>query len=272
MFLALQAIGPLMRLLNTLGQGLRRRSLSVHLPIQAIHWFQDVERISGGLIRLRFDPIEVIEAIRTSEHTPESRKAIVMNAKWNIIWGKYCLAILERQFYPMIKYGFKNVLQFNSTFLEELGESEPSFINSVELIEQSGKMGNDLIVGDLVANTYVDGFWGGLVDGLESLTSFRANYVRATKDPGFIDRNTALLAKSIALAEIAWSNDFFPFRDVSDMWTFEYMWRGRFFTGMMDTFIRAANLVGADLPELSSREVIRKVARSSGRPIEEVIG
>lgn len=194
-----------------------------------------------------------------------------MNAKWNIIWAKYCLAILEKQFYPMIKYGFKNVLQFNSAFLEELGESEPYF-NSIQPIELSGKMGVDLIVGDLVANSYVDGFWGELVDGLGSLTSFRDNYVQATKNPGFIDRDTALLAKSIALAEIAWSNDFFPFRDVSDMWTFEYMWRGRFFTGMMDNFIRAANLAGADLPDLSSREVIRRVGRSRGLPIEEVIG
>ena len=271
MFLALQAIGPLMRALNTLGQRLRRRSLSVHLPIMAVHWFQDVERISGGLIRLRFNPIEVIQAIRTSKHTPESRKIVIMNSKWNIIWGKYCLDILEKQFYPMIKYGFKNVLWYNASFLNELGESEPS-VNSFQPIELSGKMGVDLIVGDLVANSYVDGFWGELVDGLGSLTSFRANYVQATKKPGFIDRDTALLAKSIALAEIAWSNEFFPFRDVSDMVTFEYMWRGRFFTGMMDNFIQAANLAGADLPELSSREVIRKVGRSPGRPIEEVIG
>lgn len=237
----------------------------------AVQWFQEVERISEGLIRLRFNPVEAIQALRTSEHTPESRKIIVMNAKWNIIWAKYCLAILEKQFYPMIKYGFKNVLQFNSAFLEELGESEPYF-NSIQPIELSGKMGVDLIVGDLVANSYVDGFWGELVDGLGSLTSFRDNYVQATKNPGFIDRDTALLAKSIALAEIAWSNDFFPFRDVSDMWTFEYMWRGRFFTGMMDNFIRAANLAGADLPDLSSREVIRRVGRSRGLPIEEVIG
>ena len=240
------------------------------MPIMAVHWFQDVERISGGLIRLRFNPADAIRAIRTAEHTPESQKIVVMNAKWNFVWGKYCLAILEKQFYPMIKYGFKNVLQYNSAFLEELGESEPPY--SIQLIERSGKMGVDLITGDLVANSYVDGFWGDLVDGLESLTSFRANYVQATKDPGFIDRDTALLAKSIALAEIAWSNEFFPFRDVSDMWTFEYMWRGRFFTGMMDNFILAANLAGADLPELSSREVIRMVGRSPGRPIEEVIG
>lgn len=241
----------------------------VHLPIMAVRWFQDVERISGGLIRLRFDPAEAIRAIRTSEHTPESRKIIIMNSKWNYVWAKYCLAILEKKFYPMIKYGFKNVLWYNTSFLNELGESEPPY--SLHLIELSGKMGVDLITGDLVANSYVDGFWGELVDGLGSLTSFRNNYVQATKNLGFINRDTALLAKSIALAEIAWSNEFFPFRDVSDMITFEYMWRGRFFTGMMDNFIQAANLAGADLPELSSREVIRRVGQNPGRPIEEVI-
>jgi len=192
-----------------------------------------------------------------------------MNSKWNFVWGKYCIALLETQFYPAIKYGFENVVRYNKSFLDELGESAPSY--PIQLIKQSGSMGEDLIVGDLVANSYVDGFWGELVDGLESLTQFRANYVQATKNPAFIDRDTALLAKSIALAEIAWSNEFFPFRDVSDMVTFEGMWRGRFFTGMLDNFIRASNLVGAGLPELSSMEVIRRVREKPDDPIEDVI-
>lgn len=269
MFLAIQAIGPITRALNTFSQGPRRRSLMVQLPVMAVHWFQDIERISKGLITLKFNPDAVIQALRTSEPTPESQKIILMNSKWNIVWAKYCLAILETQFYPIIKYGFSNVLRFNSSFLDEFGESEPPY--SEQLIERSGNMGADLIVGDLVANSYVDGFWGDLVDGLGSLTSFRTNYVQATKDPGFIDDDTALLAKSIALAEIAWSNEFFPIRDVSDMITFEGMWRVRFLTGMMDNFIRAANLVGAGLPKLSSREIIRMVGKNPGDPIEEVI-
>lgn len=235
----------------------------------AVHWFQEVERISGGLISLKFNPDDVIQAIRTGEQTPESQKIVVMNSKWNFVWAKYCLAILETQFYPMIKYGFGNVVKYNSSFLSELGESEPSY--TIQLIERSGNMGVDLLSGDLVANSYVDGFWGELVDGLESLTSFRTNYMRVTKEPDFVDRDMAILAKSIALAEIAWSNEFFPLRDVSDMITFEFMWRARFLTGLMDNFIRVANQAGADMPELSSMEIIRRIGKNPEDPIEEVI-
>lgn len=270
MFLAIQAIGPFVRGFTTVTSAvLRKRNLSIHLPILAVDWFRDIERISGGIVRLKFNPDEVVQAIRTSEHTPESEKAVIMNAKWNILWGRYCLEILEGKFFPMMKYGFNNVVRFNTRFLEDFGESEPPF--TPQPIGRTGKMGFDLITGDLVGNSYTDVIWGDLVDGLESLTSFRTNYVQATKTPGFIDQNTAILAKSIALSEIAWSNNFFPFRDVSDMITFETMWRGRFFTGMMDNFIKAANLAGAGMTQLSSREIIWKIGANPDKPIEEVL-
>lgn len=267
MFLALLA-NPLPWALSTLSNLMRQRSLSVHLPIMAIQWFDELDRITGGLIKPRFNPEEVINSIRTGKHTTESRTAVIMNAKWNIIWSKYCIDILTMA-YPVMVYGFKNVIKYNTNFLEDRDEPEPSI--SVQPIEKSGNMGFDLISGDLVANSYVDTVWGTLVDGLDSLTSFRNNYVQATRTPGYVDENTALIAKAIALAEISWSNEFFPFRDVSDMWLFEYMWRIRFGTGMMSNFIRAANLVGAGLPDLSSREIIKLVGRNPDTPIEELI-
>lgn len=258
-----------MRGLNTAGQGPRKQSLMVHLPVLAVKWFQDVERISGGLIHLRFNPDEVIEAIRASEYTADSWKVVMMNSKWNLIWGRYCLAILEKQFYPMIKYGFNNVIRYNRSFLEGYDEKEPTI--EPQPIGLTGIMGFDLIAGDLVANSYVDAVWGELVDGLGSITKFRANYIQATATPRYIDKDTALLAKSIALAEINWANEFFPFRDVSDLITFESVWQIRFFTGMMDNFIVAANLAGAGLPQLKSWEIIRKIATNPETPIEEVI-
>ena len=166
-------------------------------------------------------------------------------------------------------YGFNNVTKYNTNYLENLDEPQPTI--PILPIEKSGNMGYDLIAGDLVANSYVDTIWGTLVDGLDSLTSFRNNYIQATKTPGYVDENTALIAKAIALAEISWSNEFFPFRDVSDMWLFEYMWRIRFSTGMMSNFIQAANLVGAGLPDLSSREIIKLVGRNPDTPIEELL-
>jgi len=132
-------------------------------------------------------------------------------------------------------------------------------------------MGFDLISGDLVANSYVDAIWGELVGGLESLTRFRTNYIQATKTPGYVDEETATIAKAIALSEISWTNAVFPIRDVSDMWFFEYLWRIRFGTGMMSGFIKAANIAGADLPLLSSREIIKRVQWNPGTPIEDLI-
>lgn len=270
MFLSLLTF-PLPRFLQTVSMKMRERSISEHLPILAIEWFNEMDRMTGGLVAPKFNTDDAIQAILIGEHTDESQKAVIMNSKWNIVWSKYCLAVLELGLYPMIEYSFNNVVKYNTRFLEELGETEP--IISIKLIEHTKNMGFDLIAGDLVANSYVDAVWGEMVEGLEYFTSFRDDYVQATKDPDFIPGdNTALIARAIALSEIAWSNSFFPFRDVSDMMMFELIWNIRFSTGMMSNFIRAANLVGAGMSELSSREVIRLVGSNPDSPIEEVIG
>lgn len=257
------------RFISSVSQVFRKRSLLVQLPIMAIEWFQDVERITDGLISLRINPTDTIDAIRTLNHTTDSWKAVKMNAKWNIIWSKYCLAILKNKLYPTIQYSFNNVIRYNAKLLKQLGEEEPSI--DLQLIKLSGKMGFDLIAGDLVGNSYVDTFWGELVNGLDNLTSFRSNYIEASGIDDAVDGDTAIIAKAIALAEISWSNEFFPFRNVSDMVMFESIWWARFRTGMMTNFIQAANLVGADLPSMTSREVIRRVGANPDRPIEEVI-
>jgi len=271
MFLSLLTF-PLPRFLQTASMSWRNRSLSVYLPILAIEWFNEMDRMTGGLVAPKFNTEDAIQSILAGEQTEESQKAVIMNSKWNIVWSKYCLAVLEPGLYPMIEYSFNNVVRYNTRFLKELGETEPSI--SIKLIEHTKSMGFDLIAGDLVANSYVDAIWGEMVEGLEHLTAFRDNYVQATKSPeNYIpDENTGLIARAIALSEIAWSNSFFPFRDVSDMMMFELIWNIRFSTGMMSNFIRAANLVGAGMSELSSREIIRLVGSNPDSPIEEVIG
>lgn len=267
MFLSILTF-PIPWVLNTLSHYMRKRSLLMHLPVLAVRWFEDIERITG-LVELQFNPEDVITAILTQKHTPESEVAVVNNAKWNIVWAKYCLGLLEGKFYPTMIRGFSNVVTYNSEFLEAVNEPEPEI--ALEPIKETGVMGYDLIAGDLVGNSYVDQVWGNLVTNIDVLTGFRGEYVEATHNPGYVDEDTALIARAIALAEIRWSNEFFPLRNVSDMWTFELLWRGRFLTGMLDNFLKAASLVNPDIEVLPSYEIIRRVAMHPDAPIETIL-
>jgi len=85
----------------------------------AIRWFDEMNHLTDGLIHPLFNVEEVETALRTKEHTPESRKVLVMNTEWNIIWAKYCSTILNNA-YPIFVRGFNNIAKRNTKFLESL--------------------------------------------------------------------------------------------------------------------------------------------------------
>lgn len=258
--------------LNQVSKAFSRYLLVKHLPVLAVHWFQNIERISGGLIRLKFDPEEALAAIhsRNPWGSDLAKSVIIANSRWNVIWAQYCVELLDPvKEYPGVKRSLKSLINRNILFLEWL-EEKPVPKPDYELINRSGKTGYDLIAGDLIGNTYTDLVWGSLVAGLERFTIFRRQYVEITNS-GPAGNEAALMAKSIALAEIAWSNELFPWRDVTDMMACDLSWRAYFRTGMYDNFLRAANLAGAGLPELSSKEIIHRIAANPDMPIEDVL-
>lgn len=256
--------------------------LETHLPTLAIRWWQNVERISGGIISLKVDPAEAISVLRTKNPRTSglARSIIVPNSQWNIVWGLYCVELLKpvggvkrSKWGIYLSRQFEGIIKRNTAFLKGLDE-EPAATPELELVKRGGISGIDLIAADLVANTYTDKLWGELVGGLDAFTSFRHKYIQQYTGAKFqADADSATIAKSIVLAEIAWSNDFFPFRDVSDMVSIEFAWRLYYkdTSGIFGTFIRAANLMGANLPELSSKEIIQRIARNPNAPIEEVL-
>lgn len=267
---------------NPLSKIFFRYMLEKHLPTLAVRWWQDVERISGGIIKLKVDPNEAVSNLNTKNPRTSdlARSIVIPNCQWNIVWGQYCVELLKpvggvkrSKWGVYLSRQFEGIIKRNTAFLKGLGE-EPGATPELELVKRGGIEGIDLIAADLVANTYTDELWGELVEGLGAFTSFRHKYVQQyTGAKVQADADAATIAKAIALAEIAWSNDFFPFRDVSDMVSIEFAWRLYYkdTSGIFGTFIHAANIMGANLPELSSKEIIQRIARNPNAPIEGVL-
>ncbi len=244
----------------------RYNSLQRKLPLMALHWFKNVERISNHEIHLRFDAAAVERHLSSKKplDDPDTRGVIVANSKWNMVWASYYVAVIRRYnlFYPVLRYGAENVVSTNKAFLDSI--NEPVFnMPDLDVIDRAGSDGFDMVVADIVGNSYTDGIWSGLVDGLQMFTSMRQSYLE--------HGSAATAARAIALAEIAWANEAFPWRDVTDMSTFEFLWNMRCQTPLFASLLKGANLVGAELPELSSKEIISRVAKNPGKPIEDVV-
>lgn len=272
MFLVIPIAMVTARLSNLIPQ-FRYQAFLRLLPVMAIRWFITMGRLAG--VRPSFNTEDALEqfkvgAVKDLLEDRVTRGVLVANSQWNVLWARYVQALKLGRPHPGFMRGMGNAEAYYTERLKEMGEIVPGPVLDV-MPRVQGPDGWNVILGDVLANTYTDAVWGGLVQGLEKLRDLRVNLTNLLRaGPHEMSPEMRRTGLAIGLAEIEWSNNVGP--SFGDLSTFESMYRLSFGGPMLSAFLEAGRFMGNEVPKLASWQILSMTAQNPGVPIERVLG